>query len=461
VLLLCSAIKDGTVFMEMFEIFRVEDFYSCNPSQKTNTMFKSLFLLGIMVVVAIGNGSSKNIVKYNALQNQIMVGDSHPCDSLEIAVRKAFAHNDSILQIMQVYVDSVISLKRMLASGNRLTTTLLGRIDTLSVSLNHWKYVADTLLENYNKLIPVNRELNAQISNMQKQISEQKDFLDKQAALIVQKERILKEKDDIYKDAIMGSKIDLVKLEGKLNSKDQEIFGKSREIDLLSQSIQEKQRDIERKNEEITKIATRREMSDKIIDSLRDSLSRALQIYVKLDQEQKYARLEIADLKAKLAARDKRDKQVAVVQGVAMRSYRTPLYILAPKDVNNLNSYEIANENAGNFEFDLVTGAAVRLFKISQETARYNSDIGWFVGFGGKNLFKNFYFGPNLKLFDYIHINAGLNVAEFRVLKSGFNEGDILPLGVPIPTVNQWQFNAYFTLSFDFELITQVAGKLK
>ncbi len=379
-------------------------------------------------------------------------------------LRKEISSNtdtDSLLRIVQIYLDSVSVLNDMLASGDRFSASLLNKVDSLSNELRQWKYVADTLMDNYNKLLPVNRELNAQILNMQQQISEQNSLLDKQAALILQKELILKEKDEIYKDALMGSKIDLIKLEGKLTAKEQEIFGKSREIDLLSQSIQEKQRDIERKNEEITKIALRREMTDKLIDSLRDSLNRAQQVYVKLDQEQKYSRLEIADLKVRLAAKDKRDKQVAVVQGVAMRSYRSPLYILAPKDVNNLDRYEIANENAGNFEFDLVTGAAVRLFKISKEDARYYSDIGWFIGFGGKNLFKNFYFGPNLKVFDYIHINAGINVAEFRVLKKGFSEGDILPPGVPIPTVNQWKFNGYFTLSFDFELITQVAGKLK
>lgn len=303
--------------------------------------------------------------------------------------------------------------------------------------------------------------MNNKITDLRQEILKQKELIENQTAQLKEKDAIIKQKEELYNLAVLDSKIGLVTLEGKLSAKEQETSGRLREIELLRQSVQEKQRDIDRKDEEISKMSSKYEENKRTIDSLRDTLSMAQQSYIKVDQERKHAKLEAAELRARLASRDKREKQVAVVQGVALRTYRTPLYMLAPKDINNYESYEITNENAGSVEFDLITGATVRLVKLSKEEARYTTDFGWFIGFGGKNLFKNFYFGPNIKIFDFLHINAGVNIAEFRVLKKGFSEGDVLPLGVSIPTVNQWKFNAYFTLSFDFELITQVAGKLK
>ena len=133
---------------------------------------------------------------------------------------------------------------------------------------------------------------------------------------------------------------------------------------------------------------------------------------------------------------------------------------LKPESSDNPDSYVITNENAGDYEFDFVTGATFRLFDLSNEDDKFSSDVGFFLGFGGKNLFKNFYIGPNIKLFDVIHINAGLNIAEFRLLKSGFSEGDRVPQGSSIPTVSRWELSPYFGLTFDFSLITSIAGKL-
>ena len=87
-------------------------------------------------------------------------------------------------------------------------------------------------------------------------------------------------------------------------------------------------------------------------------------------------------------------------------------------------------------------------------------DFGAFIGFGGKDLFKNFYLGPNIKLFDAFHINAGLNIREYELLKEGFEEGDILASGISIPTNNEWKVTWYAGLTFDFNLIANVAKKL-
>lgn len=422
-------------------------------------MLKPLSILTMSLAILL----SANHIRCNpaTITHPILqVTDSTDSDTSDLDIIEAIAKTDSLENIIIAYSDTIAILRQSIESSNTFSAQITNRADSLKKVMNRCERVADSLSEICNRITPINAQMSAQINDLQQKISTQKELLDRQTIQLQEKDIIIGQKESLYKETVMGSTIDLIKLEGQLKAKETETTGKKREIDLLMQTIQSSQQEIERKNAEIVGMARKRESNERIIDSLRDSLSRAQQVYVKLSQEQKYAKIEIADLKSRLASRDKRDKHVSVVQGVAMRSYRTPLYMLAPKDVNNFNSYEITNENSGSFEFDLVTGAAVRLIKLSNEYAKYNTDIGWFVGFGGKNLFKNFYFGPNLKIFDFIHINAGINVAEFRVLKKGFNEGDALPLGVPIPTVNKWVFNAYITLSFDFEIITQVAGKL-
>lgn len=377
-----------------------------------------------------------------------------------ITFQKSINLTDSLQRLIVAYKDSLRFMRLETNDLKRFSNSLLSKIDSLNQNIKYWKYIADTLTLNNQRLIPVNRELRLQISNMERQIAEQNVLLEEQKRLVQQKEQMFKEKEEIYREALLSSKFDMVKLEGSISSKEIEIQAKKREIELLARNIEEKQSDLERKNHEINQLLKRREMTDKMVDSLRDTLVNAQKVYIQLTLEKRLLETQLKDCRDRLTARDKRGKPVAVVQGVAMRAYRTPLYILAPKDAQNITSYEIINENAGSFEFDMITGASVRITRLTPEDAKYSSDFGWFVGFGGKNLFKNFYIGPNVKVFDFIHINAGVNVAEFRVLKSGFKEGDVLQLGTPIPTVNRWKFTPYFTLSFDFEIITQVAGKL-
>jgi hypothetical protein len=102
---------------------------------------------------------------------------------------------------------------------------------------------------------------------------------------------------------------------------------------------------------------------------------------------------------------------------------------------------------------------ALWLRNLSKPNAALTYDVGFFLGFGGNNLFKNFYIGPNVKLFDVVHINAGANIAEYEVLKDGFNIGDVLIAGTSIPTNKAWKINAYMGFTFDLELITMIGKR--
>ena len=410
-----------------------------------------LLALNSSVAVSIVTG----IEIFSAEEEESITTTGSECDSLLILWVEALSAIDSLQLVIIEQQNSAQSVENNYSALELLKLNS----DSLQNALTGWMYIVDTLSLAYSEATTRNKELMLQVITLQTKIDEQNKFLEDKQILLLEKELIIKEKEDIYKSILTGSQIDLLKLEGKLNAKEQELLGKSREIDLLSAGVSEKQKDIEKKNEELAQYVTKKEVANKMIDSLRDSLHSAEKAHILLVEENKYAQKEIADLKARLAARDKRDKQVAIVQGVALRTFRTPLYILAPKSTNNPDNYVITNENAGSVEFDLLTGASVRIMRLSSENATYKFDLGWFVGFGGNNIFKNFYLGPNVKLFDFIHVNTGINFAEFRVLKDGFKEGADLKIGTPISTVNKWKPSYYLAITFDFELITQIVSK--
>ena len=111
-------------------------------------------------------------------------------------------------------------------------------------------------------------------------------------------------------------------------------------------------------------------------------------------------------------------------------------------------------------EFDYITGVSLSLYDLTKPDTQYTYDAGLFFGFGGKNLFKNFYIAPSFKAFDFFHFLLGLNIAEYEMLQGGFNEGDNLPPGMSIPTVKQWKANIFFGMTVDFELLGNITKKM-
>ncbi|PLX23849.1 MAG: hypothetical protein C0599_03635 [Salinivirgaceae bacterium] len=375
--------------------------------------------------------------------------------------------NDSLISTNILLLDSITSVLHNYDSLIKLNLVYRDRCVKYKDSLMQAKAVIDSMvdkaerLRKRNQLLqPLNKELNEQIKNLEEKISQQSQMLDQQIEKIKEKEQLFKEKELIYTNAIQESKIDLVKLEGQLQSKNSELAGKDREIELLAESIAERKADILAKNKEINEIKDNRKNEIIKIDTLRDHIAKTEKELLLSKTKLEYSTKEIKALKQRIHELTNKKKKIRLVQGIGIRNFRSPLYTLAPESSDNPDRYVISNENAGDYEFDFVTGATFRLLDLGKEDSKYTSDVGFFLGFGGKNLFKNFYIGPNIKIFDVIHINAGINIAEFRLLKSGFSEGDLVPQGMSIPTVSKWEITPYFGLTFDFSLITSIAGKL-
>jgi hypothetical protein len=355
--------------------------------------------------------------------------------------------------------DSLATLKFMMhglqAENARLKSELASevtRTDRLTSNV-------EVLQLQQSRLMIFNDSLNRQISGLSQQVQKKNEMLENQLRLQREKEQLFAEKEQLYKDAINSSMIDKVTLEGKISAKDSRLEGKDREISLLQLNIDEKNRDISTRNAEMQNLITGKALADQKADTLLNNLTKTEKNLLITGEQLKYSELRLKDCESRFASLTNKKKKTKVVQGFAIKNYPTPDYVLAPKDAENPSVYVISNKNSSNIEFDFITGASVMLKDLSKPGGSLTYDVGFYLGFGGTKLFKNFYFGPNFKLFDVLHINLGANVAQYEVLKSGFEVGDELKPGIAIPTTNEWKIKGYFGLTFDLELITMIGKR--
>ena len=172
-------------------------------------------------------------------------------------------------------------------------------------------------------------------------------------------------------------------------------------------------------------------------------------------------------------------KKVRPIQGVAMRFYRTPDWEIRLKGSDTPGMYDkyISNRNAGNVEFDYVTGASVMLWDMTRyfnqnhtlgndSTRRairrfdqeFSYDLGFYVGFGGSNLFKNFYVGLSFRFVDFFYLTTGVNVAEYQVLVDGYKSGDVIGTSLSIDdvTAKAWLVKPFIALSIDLDFLSLI-----
>lgn len=331
--------------------------------------------------------------------------------------------------------------------------------DTLRVSPSIDISNITALRDSINLLSAKLKFSEARIDELSSKLQEQKSNLNEQIRIQSEKELLFHEKENLYKEALNNTTLDKVKLEGQIAARDSKLEGKEREISLLQQNINEKDKDLVSRNSEMQKIILDKENADKFIDTLQRHLTDAEKQLIKKDEQLKYTELKVKECESRYTSVTNKKKKMRVVQGFAIKNYRTPDFVLAPKDVNNPSVYVIDNKNSSNVEFDYVTGASFMIKDLSKPGSSLTYDLGFFLGFGGNNLFKNFYIGPNVKLFDVVHLNIGANIAEYEVLKEGFNVGDVLVTGTAIPTNKEWKINAYMGFTFDLELITMIGKR--
>jgi hypothetical protein len=207
-----------------------------------------------------------------------------------------------------------------------------------------------------------------------------------------------------------------------------------------------------------------------LVDSLRAIVRIAEIEAVRKEEANKYLAEKARIAEEKVATATNRKKKVRPIQGVAMRFYRTPAWEIR---LNANSDRYIANRNAGNIEFDYVTGASVMLWDMTKyfnkshtlkagEIPKFDQefayDLGLYVGFGGSNLFKNFYIGLSFRFVDFFYFTAGFNVAEYQVLAKGYKSGEVLLAGQSIDdiTAKAWLLKPFISLSIDLDFLSYI-----
>ena len=285
----------------------------------------------------------------------------------------------------------------------------------------------DTLCQkNVDSLTLVNKELEGQVKKLEQQLER-----------LEEKQKFYEEKESFYKVEMM--------------------------------------RDLRETNEQLL---TEKEKYQRMTDSLRNSLIEAEKTIIRNNEEIKYTQQRARDAEAKVNAATNKKKKVCAIQGIAMKTFRTPNWSIAPDKIEDGTIvYRIVNKNGGDVEFDYTAGAYVMLWDLTKkrdaivndtvnkkhlEIKKFDQDfsysLGLYVGFGGSNLFKNFYVGPSFKFLDFFHLSAGFNVCEYEMLTGNFQEGDILPVGLSLTDQisKVWKAKPFVSLSFDLDFISYI-----
>jgi len=387
-------------------------FFSCTRVSAQESDMDSLFSARLM---------EDNLALHQQVDSLEVVLEKLKSDNLKLAVRK-----DSLAAV-------ILRLEEMVNESQHSGNTLTEEKNTLKKSLEASR----------QEVI----RLNALFEQSTKQLSD----LTTKLAISEQEVKELKS----------ASELKQVKLEGKLDVHNTKLEGKDREISYLKKSLEEKELIINQKSGELAAFYREKDNSLRIIDSLARALNQKELEFIKISERLKIIESQYNEMVAKQTAAANKKKKIRFIQGVGLKTYRTPDWQLAPESASSTSIYVITNKNAGKVDFDYVTGISLSLYDLAKEDSKFTHDAGIFVGFGGQNLFKNFYIGPSFKVFDFFHVNLGANIAEYQQLKSGFSEGDPLPVGwsVSTITVKEWKTNLYFGFTIDLELLSNIPKK--
>ncbi len=80
------------------------------------------------------------------------------------------------------------------------------------------------------------------------------------------------------------------------------------------------------------------------------------------------------------------------------------------------------------------------------------------MGFGGSNLFRNFYVGTSFRFVDFFYLTLGLNIAEYQVLKDGYKSGEVIGpnLSIEDVTAKAWLVKPFVSLSIDLDFLSYI-----
>ena len=360
------------------------------------------------------------------------------------------------------------------------------QLEALNSRLDSNEVLLATLRRRMNDLVMLKDSLIAANDLFQRQLQEKNRLMDEQKAAMQEKERLVAEKEELYRQALTNSTVDKAKWEGELKAKEASIDAKSREIAYLQKDIDAKESTLQSQRENYSHLLTEKEYYRHLVDSLQKRVNAVEYENIRKQGENKYLAQKAKDAEEKAAITLNKKKKVRPIQGIALRFFRTPDWDirLTPDHVDPSTgaatySKVIRNRNAGDIEFDFVTGASVmlwdltdffngdskkdstsltRLPEIPRFDQKFNYDLGIYVGFGGTNLFKNFYIGPSFRFVDFFYVTVGLNICEYEMLIDGYSAGQSLETALTLDdiTAKSWLVKPFISLSIDLDFLSYI-----
>ena len=365
-------------------------------------------------------------------------------------------------------------------------TLLRTQVGRLSMQVDSMQAVQQALRANLRELMLLKDSLVISNDLYQQQLQEKNRLMGEQMAAMQEKEQLLAEKEELYRQALTSSTIDKAKWDSELRSKEASIDAKSSEIAFLQRDIDSKELTLKTQQENYQHLLVEKEHYHHLVDSLRRCLHTLEIENVKKQEENKYLAQKAKEAEEKAAITLNKKKKVRPIQGIAMRFFRTPDWDirLTPESVDPTTqaatySKVIRNRNAGDIEFDFVTGASVMLWDLTdffnskpeRDSAnghhlpelprfdqKFNYDLGIYVGFGGSNLFKNFYIGPSFRFVDFFYITVGINICEYDMLIDGYEPGQSLETALTLDdiTAKSWLVKPFISLSIDLDFLSYI-----
>ena len=358
------------------------------------------------------------------------------------------------------------------------------QVSLLMQQLDSNDVVLATLRRRMRDLIMLKDSLISANDLFQRELKEKNALMAEQKLAMEEKERLVAEKEELYRQALTNSSIDKAKWEGELKAKETSIDAKSREIAYLQKDIDAKEVTLQSQRENYSHLLIEKEHYRHLVDSLQKRVSAVELENIRKQEENKYLAQKAKDAEEKAVITLNKKKKVRPIQGIAMRFFRTPDWDirLTPETVDGgtvTYSKVIRNRNAGDIEFDFVTGASVmlwdltdffngtskkdtlslsRLPEIPRFDQKFNYDLGIYVGFGGTNLFKNFYIGPSFRFVDFFYLTIGVNICEYEMLIDGYTAGQSLEpvLTLDDITAKSWLVKPFISLSIDLDFLSYI-----
>ncbi len=360
------------------------------------------------------------------------------------------------------------------------------QVELLTRQADSNQVLLETLRRRMRDLVMLKDSLIAANDLYQKELQEKNRLLTEQMTAMQEKERLVAEKEELYRQALTNSTVDKAKWEGELKAKEASIEAKSKEIEFLQKDIDSKEGTLISQREIYMNLLTEKEHYRHLVDSLQRCVNAVEIENIRKQEENKYLAQKAKDAEEKAAITLNKKKKVRPIQGIAMRFFRTPDWDirLTPDHVDPSTraatySKVIRNRNAGDIEFDFVTGASVmlwdltdyfnspskkdtlsasRLPEIPRFDQKFNYDLGIYVGFGGTNLFKNFYIGPSFRFVDFFYLTLGVNICEYEMLIDGYKAGQSLETALTLDdiTAKSWLVKPFISLSIDLDFLSYI-----